>query len=538
MKKLFTLFVAVLLIGFAEFVKADGLENFANFPETSSSYVTGTFIGNDGSTWNYVNCSGNSTTQITAPSPVLGKGKTPAASVTSGNITGGLGTLSFKYMQAFSTAVNLDVMVNGVLITTVTSSGEVGIVKESGVITVNSPGDFQVQFVQHDASAGQVTIDDVAWTSYAGSVLPEPTNYPTSFVAASGAFTITLTWADATTGAQLPQFYLIKASTQNNIQAPVDGTAVADDIDLTDGTGAKNIAQGIQTYTFSNLQGNKTYYFKIYPYSNTGSNVNFKTDGTTPSASNSTPNLVIIHSQNFDDQVLGSWTAISVVGDQVWGFAPTYGVGGTPCAVMTGYVAPSSNVNEDWLISPSLNMANYSNEILLFQSSTKYTGNPLEVKISTDYTGTGDPNDATWTDLQCTLSAGNFAWTSSGAVDIEPFATTSAYIGYKFTSTATESSTWELDNVEVYGEMGTGIVNPLAKAISIYPNPASEKLFVRVNEMNGATASLHSLTGQQMLSGELHNGVNTFDVSGVQSGIYLLKVMNGRSIETYKVIVD
>jgi hypothetical protein len=537
MKKLFTLFVAVLLVGFAGFVKADGLENFANFPETSSSYVTGTFVGNDGSTWTYVNASGNPTVQITAPSPVLGKGKTPAAAVESGLITGGLGTLSFKFMQAFSTGVNLDVMVNGVLITTVTSSGEVGVIKESGDILVNSPGDFQIKFIQHDANGGQVTIDDVAWTSYGGSLLPEPTNYPTDFTATANGFSIALEWADATAGAQLPQFYLIKASSQNNIQAPVDGTAVADDIDLSDGTGAKNVAQGIQTYTFDNLDANKTYYFAIYPYTNTGSNADYKADGGAPTANAHTPNLVLIHSINFDDQAFGTWKTISVSGEEVWGFGATFGIGGTPCAMMSGYASGASHANEDWLISPQLNMTNYTNEILLFQSATKYTGNVLEVKISTDYNGSGDPNSATWNDLQCTLSAGNFAWTSSGIIDIEEYATTNAYIAYKYTSTDSESSTWELDDIKVYGETSTGINKPVAKGLSIYPNPANGKLFVK-NAVKGSKASLHSLTGQQVLTAELSTGVNTFDVSNVQSGIYMLKIVNGTSIETYKIVIE
>jgi len=141
---------------------------------------------------------------------------------------------------------------------------------------------------------------------------PEPSNYPTSFSATASGFSITLNWTDAT-GAQLPAGYLIKASTANNITAPVDGTPVSDDIDLSDGTGAKNIPQGVETYTFNNLPENSTIYFKIYSYTNAGAYI-YKTDGTVPAANASTPS--IIHTQNFDSG-LAPWTTYSVIGDQV-----------------------------------------------------------------------------------------------------------------------------------------------------------------------------------------------------------------------------
>ena len=115
------------------FTFAQGTENFANFPETGNSYQDGTFVGQDGSTWTYWQCRGDKV--ITAETPCLGKDRTPTAEVISGTISNGCGTLSFDYMQAFSTSVNLDVFVNGLLITSVTSNNQVGVVLNSGPIS-------------------------------------------------------------------------------------------------------------------------------------------------------------------------------------------------------------------------------------------------------------------------------------------------------------------------------------------------------------------------------------------------------------------
>ena len=117
----------------------------------------------------------------------------------------------------------------------------------------------------------------------------EPTNYVTNFTASEvGASSITLTWTDASK--YTPDGYLIKGSDVgfNNITAPVDGTPVNDGI-LT-----KNVTAGTQTCTFTGLSENTTYYFKIYPYTNSGSAINYKTDGEVPQTSATTldnPNL-------------------------------------------------------------------------------------------------------------------------------------------------------------------------------------------------------------------------------------------------------
>jgi endonuclease I/predicted RNA-binding protein with TRAM domain len=116
--------------------------------------------------------------------------------------------------------------------------------------------------------------------------LPEPSNHVTNFaVNSTTSSSITLTWTDAT-GATEPTAYLIKATlTGNSITNPVDGTPEAD------GTFAKNINQGVQTATFDGLNTDTQYDFKIFPYTNSGSNIDYKTDGTIPFVTGKTDTL-------------------------------------------------------------------------------------------------------------------------------------------------------------------------------------------------------------------------------------------------------
>ena len=147
-----------------------GLETFANYPETGGTYQTGTFTGLDGSTWSYTQCRGDQI--IDSKTPCIGKDRTPVSQVESGIISGGCGILSFDYMQAFSSSVNLDVYVNSTLVANI-SGGAEGVVQNSGEITVNISGDFTCQFIQNNTSSGQISIDNITWTDYS-----ETTSFP------------------------------------------------------------------------------------------------------------------------------------------------------------------------------------------------------------------------------------------------------------------------------------------------------------------------------------------------------------------------
>ena len=533
-KQLLTLiiFLAAGVLGFGQ-----GNENFTNYPETANAYHNGTFLGMDGSTWTYSQCRGDSV--IIAPSPTFGKARNPTSKVLSGTLHNGCGTLQFDYKQPFTTPVNLNVYVNGLLVKNVTSIAQ-GVLYNSGPITVNVPSDFTLLFKQADSTtSGQATIDNIIWTSYSGGPVPEPTNYPTAFTATPSPFMISCNWTDAT-GAQPPIAYLLLASDQNNITAPVDGTPVADDAILADGHGSLNILQGIQHASFGNLPSNKTYYFKIYPYTNSGALIDFKTDGTAPFATAITPPTTIIDSIHFTNKTFSNWIVKNVTGAQVWSI-DTIHAAGNPFASMSGY-AGGANVNEDWLITPAMNFDLYHNEALTFQSAYKYTGAPLELLISNDYDGTTNPGDFTWTPLTATWSAGNFVWTPSGNVNVSGTSGTHVYIGFKFTSDATASSTWELDDIVITGDLIDGINEHAVKddGFSVNPNPASGKCSLVFSNDGQKEIKVFSVIGSVAMETTTDQQHYSLNLSLLSKGIYFVQVYNltTKSIQVRKLIVQ
>lgn len=355
---------------------------------------------------------------------------------------------------------------------------------------------------------------------------PEPSNYPTAFAAGATGSNIKLTWTDAI-GESLPAGYLILGSSQNNFQLPVDGTPLADDSNLADGTGAMNVMPGVEEYTFAGLQEQTIYYFHIFPYTNAGEYIDYKTDGEPPfaSATTATVELTTVLYTTFDSG-WENWTPISVVGSEQWDRDNTFGVDNTPCARMSGFNNGAQN-NEDWLISPALDLSNTTNEKLTFFSAVGYTGPAMLVKISTDYSGAGAPSAATWTDLteQATWPTGDpfWQWTSSGAIDISAFGGETAYVAFVYNSTTQAAATWEVDNILVIGEGGNSIGEPGQRiSANVFPNPGSGIINIQLLQAVDQI-EVFTLTGQLVYTQQMLSDQATIDLSHLTKGVYILK---------------
>lgn len=115
-----------------------------------------------------------------------------------------------------------------------------------------------------------------------------------------------------------------------------------------------------------------------------------------------------------------------------------------------------------WLITPALNLNGTTNEVLTFTTIDGFdNGATLKVYYSTDYTGTGNPSAATWTQLTATISSGHTSgyattWTPSGNISLNSVTGTSVYIAFKYEgadpATGTKkTTTFEIDDVKVVG---------------------------------------------------------------------------------------
>lgn len=155
--------------------------------------------------------------------------------------------------------------------------------------------------------------------------------------------------------------------------------------------------------------------------------------------------------KDFDDNSVtsGGWIVQQVVGVETW-TTSTLGGAPEPYGVIDNYNGGNS-ATESWLISPALDLSNSASADLSFENACNYTGAALQLLISTNYPGTGDPNGYTWTALTATWSSGSWTWVNSGVIDLSAYLQSNVRIAFKYTGSDTDGKTWEIDDVVING---------------------------------------------------------------------------------------
>ena len=147
--------------------------------------------------------------------------------------------------------------------------------------------------------------------------------------------------------------------------------------------------------------------------------------------------------ENFETSGLNQMNVTNVSGEYAW---TTAAYNGNTYAYANAY---NLGATETWLTTPAITPLNAGGVVLTFSSAKNYNGPSIAVKYSTNYSGSGSPASATWTDItsQCTLSNGSWTWTESGDVAIAGAAP--IYFAWVYTSEASSAAGWEIDNIMV-----------------------------------------------------------------------------------------
>lgn len=153
--------------------------------------------------------------------------------------------------------------------------------------------------------------------------------------------------------------------------------------------------------------------------------------------------------EGFQTSLTSNFTAYDILGpQQVW-TRSNQGTGTNYYAVMNG----GTTANEDWLVSSEINLTGFNGYSFSFDSDGRANtpGNPLEVYITENFSG--NPSTTTWTKINAPIDTalGGFAFFNSGKINIDSYANKKIRIAFKYTNTATASTTWEVDNLKVSG---------------------------------------------------------------------------------------
>jgi endonuclease I len=184
-----------------------------------------------------------------------------------------------------------------------------------------------------------------------------------------------------------------------------------------------------------------------------------------------------IHSENFNSNTSGTWTAVNVVGPvDVWGFA-------SGIALMNGFNSGTGGTetdggpDEDWLISPPINLDNSTSETLSFKYRERFTGPDLQLYYTTNYTG--NPSTTTWTllatlpDQTTSSTVGSFL--NYPPIDVSTLTGSTVVFAYKYTTTgnatANNAEEWAIDDILVQGLAACSA--PVTQTTSLLATPGS-----------------------------------------------------------------
>lgn len=220
---------------------------------------------------------------------------------------------------------------------------------------------------------------------------------------------------------------------------------------------------------------------------------------------------------------LGNFSAYSAEGSQNWGWRAVYG------AFISGYQNSVANPNNDWLISPALDLSGNSAATLSFEHAVNFGGSESDLLQNhtlwiTDNYNTSQPSASNWTQLNInTMPTGN-NWTFVNSGDItlpNNMLKENVRIAFKYLSDNTVASTWEIRNLNVTGQCIDTQVSHTANNENslIYTRNGS----IQIENKMAVPVAIYDITGRI-----LYNSAATqhAEFNATQKGIYLVRCGN------------
>ncbi len=220
--------------------------------------------------------------------------------------------------------------------------------------------------------------------------------------------------------------------------------------------------------------------------------------------------------QEFGGVDFGSFATSDILGDQSWDAS----LG--EYAKMNGYVSGEGALdNEDWLVSPQVNLNNSISEVFEFNAYYNYDGPDLKLYYTDNYTG--DASTTSWTELPFTIPSDKSTWELI-RVDISDLSGV-VYFGFKYVSNPTDGAAdWRVNNIYVsgIGSSANGI-DKVSSELKIYPNPFTSQ--ISINSTNIITkVEIINTIGQvvKLVNADSENVV--VPTSDLKTSIYLVNI--------------
>ncbi len=288
------------------------------------------------------------------------------------------------------------------------------------------------------------------------------------------------------------------------------------------------------SFSVANLAANTSYsfYVKAYDASQNFSGISNTINVTTLNA------FIFLVDDNFDNcGTTSAFVPFSEASTNNWTCSNQYGENNSACIQMNGY--QDDVASKDWLITDNaINFSQYSNEKLSVYLIHKYGSMSLDLLYSTNYDGVGNPVNYTWTAMP-NITIDTHDGSSTEVIQVISNAdisslTQDAYVAFRYYVNAAGPTRWTVDSFKISAQ-NTANISDMAfrSSISLYPNPMNDELTIK-SDSTIDYISIYNLLGELILD---KNKTNTLDVSELNSGVYLIKIVNQFNQIAFKKII-
>jgi hypothetical protein len=217
-----------------------------------------------------------------------------------------------------------------------------------------------------------------------------------------------------------------------------------------------------------------------------------------------------------------------------WTFIASVRANTAPNLAFVRYEAQTGGSNEDWLVSPLIDLTNYSSSSLTFYSKQQYTdpyGTVYEIRVSTasqtthaDFTSVEAYGEADFLLTNTAMDAGDLK-----TVDLSAYDGQQIYVA--FVMTQDDGDNWFLDTINVTGTLSNLDFN--SQTTSVYPNPTNGLVTIQFNE-EIESVKVIGLLGNVL---KTYTNTNSIDLSDLNSGSYIVSIVStSGNVVTKKIV--
>lgn len=191
----------------------------------------------------------------------------------------------------------------------------------------------------------------------------------------------------------------------------------------------------------------------------------------------------------------------------------------------------TSSPNDDWLISPKIKGIDIADSLSFYVKSITdaYGLERFEVGIST----TGN----TISNFEIITNKGSYSeapaeWTKF-KYDLTKYAGKDIYIGIH--NVSHDAFCFMLDEFKVTSKFATNI-NNLESIISVYPNPATATLNIKLGIIQNYSIQIVDIAGKILISNKGESALVTINIKSLAKGVYFVKVQTKNINKSIKVM--